>query len=514
MRQVFGLALLLVFVLVPLGACSRVEWQARFFTPNTIPVGAANSFLKCHQKNGDLIVLDTWELDAAATAVSGKGIRYDAQRTEAGRGGFTIPLASIVFFETNRPESVVGTDVAVMAVFSAASASLSLACLANPKACFGSCPTFYAFDGQRPVLVAEGFSSSIAKVFEATDVDALYAAKATGATFELVMRNEALETHAVRQVNLLHVAHRPGERVFRTAEGAFYTTRSRSGPRTCESMRGDCVSAVATLDDAEYRSPAGERDLAARERLELVFAPVPGAKAVVIGARNTLLNTFLFYQALAYMGSAAGDWMAQLEQGDPKALAAAGSVGRLLGDVDVFVQMRSGNWERAGAFFEVGPIARDVQLITLPPGAPEGEVHVRLELTRGNWKVDYVALAALGERVEPVRIPAATVIRNGVPDARALHKLRDPDAYLMTFPGDEYTLRFDVPGAEAEFFLESRGYYYEWMRSQWLTEENPREVARLFLAPSDALRKLAPAYKQVENEMEAIFWQSKFGARP
>jgi hypothetical protein len=34
----------------------------------------------------------------------------------------------------------------------------------------------------------------------------------------------------------------------------------------------------------------------------------------VVG-RNSLLNTFLFYQALAYMGLEAGDWIRKLERG-------------------------------------------------------------------------------------------------------------------------------------------------------------------------------------------------------
>ncbi len=51
-------------------------------------------------------------------------------------------------------------------------------CIANPKACFGSCPTFYLEDegGREPERPqAEGFSESIARVLEARDIDALLA---------------------------------------------------------------------------------------------------------------------------------------------------------------------------------------------------------------------------------------------------------------------------------------------------------------------------------------------------
>ena len=256
-RHFCGLPLWFALLVVSFCGCSRLEWQARFLKPNSIPIDDKNSFLKCHQKNGELIVLDSWDVDLAGRSISGRGIQYDAQRKEIARGHVTIPLDTVALFETNRPQSVERTEIAVIGLFTAASAVASVLCLANPKACFGSCPTFYAFDGQQWKLVAEGFSSSIAKVFEATDVDALYTAVPTSSTFELVMRNEALETHAVRQVNLLRVPRRPGERIFRAGEAAYFTARSVVSPRSCSSMLGDCLPAVAAMDDAEYRSPAG-----------------------------------------------------------------------------------------------------------------------------------------------------------------------------------------------------------------------------------------------------------------
>ena len=41
-------------------------------------------------------------------------------------------------------------------------------------------------------------------------------------------------------------------------------------------------------------------------------------------------------------------------------------------------------------------------------------------------------------------------------------------------PGDSYELAYDLPaGDNFELFLDSRGYYLEWMREQWLRDENP-----------------------------------------
>src|SRR5690606_12612547 len=85
---------------------------------------------------------------------------------------------------------------------------------------------------------------------------------------------------------------------------------------------------------------------------------------------------------------------------------------------------------------------------------------------------------------------------------------------IVTLPGDRYELAYELPrGGDYELFLDSRGYYLEWMRAEWLAEENPLAAVRLFADPARMLRDLAPAYKRVEPHMEEIFWRSRY-ARP
>ena len=127
--------------------------------------------------------------------------------------------------------------------------------------------------------------------------------------------------------------------------------------------------------------------------------------------------------------------------------------------------------------------------------------------------VDQVALVSLGERVEPVRVQPARVLRHGVPDALALACLTGRAGPLVTQPGDTLALEYELPasaGEAPELFLQSRGYYLEWMREGWIAEENAERLARLFLAPSVALREMAPAYKRLEPEMESAFWGSRY----
>ena len=86
----------------------------------------------------------------------------------------------------------------------------------------------------------------------------------------------------------------------------------------------------------------------------------------------------------------------------------------------------------------------------------------------------------------------------------------------MSYPRDIFTIHFALPGAPMsyELFPESRGFYYEWIRPQWMKEENAERLVEFLLYPARAMRRLAPAYKRVENRMEGTFWRSRIGVWP
>lgn len=258
------------------------------------------------------------------------------------------------------------------------------------------------------------------------------------------------------------------------------------------------------------------KDLAARETLYLAFPrPTGNRHGLVVGARNSLLNTFLFYQLLAYMGKQVGEWFMKLERGPSKYTETVKSIGRTLGDIDIAVRTHRG-WRRAGAFSETGPIAKELQLVRLPSGLPPGDIKIRITMTRGNWKLDYVALAELDAPVTPRYLVPNRVDYLDRPAPAALKRLRDPRVHLMTYPKDRYGIHFTLPGDPAgfELFLESRGFYYEWMRKEWLGEESAVRLVELLLHPRRAMRRLAPAYKKLEPHMESTFWKSRIGVWP
>ena len=173
------------------------------------------------------------------------------------------------------------------------------------------------------------------------------------------------------------------------------------------------------------------------------------------------------------------------------------------------------SWIVAGVTGETGPLAADTKVVLIPRSQDGAPGRVRLRLTRGLWRIDQIGLVALGRAVDPVRLTPAMVRREGHADQTARALLTDTVRALVTLPGDAYEIEYRLPSApeRLELFLEARGYYLEWMRREWLAEQNPIMAARLLLDPAGALRAMAPEYKRMEPGMEAVFWNSRY-ARP
>jgi hypothetical protein len=508
-RSALRLGLLAILVGGILLGCQRTRSLERSLTPpeEAETLDEEAPFLKAHMENGDVYILSVWTMQTDEDIVRGRGHRLGPNRDTLDQGTMRVPIDSVAIFETNTTQ--VSGSVVAMSVLTGASLALTGVCAANPKACFGSCPTFYAPAGADTLLQAEGFSSSIAPSLERTDVDALYRAEAGGSTIELRMTNEALETHVVRSANLLAVPRPKNGRVFRAGNGTFWAARTLRTPMACTAPEGDCRPQVAHFDGRERYSRADSTDLATKERITLTFDAVPqGPVGLVVGARQTLLTTFLLYQTLAYMGEDIGSWLAMLERNENNVRSA--EVKNILGAIEVWVPTTEGGWKQVGTAGEHGPIATDTHLVPLPRQSDSTRT-VQLRLTKGNWRLDFLALAALDAQVEPVRISPSAVLRGqqSAPEARA--QLVDSTRTLVTLPGDVYTLSYDLPDdGPHELFLESRGYYLEWMRDTWMQETDPDRVAAMLFSPDRMMKTLAPAFKSVEPHMEEAFWNSRY----
>ncbi len=508
-RQLVVSVTLLAFVLAGNGCGVRALHRTEVAPGSLATAPHRNATLKAHLRDGSVLVFGSWALEEQGRVVRGRGHRLDVHRQPGPIGPQSVALDSVALFESDQLK-VPGAMTPIV-LMTGVSVLLTAFCVTNPKACFGSCPTFHAWVEGRPALVAEGFSASVAPALEATDLDALDRVRASDGQLTLMLTNEALETHVLRSADLLVVPQAKGSRAVAAPGGVLWSTREWRAPDSATGGEGDCRNLLATRDALERMSLADSSDLAARETVELVFDRAPaGRRGLVITARQSLLSTYVFYQTLAWMGRSTGSWLASLEGLDAGGRARVVGPARALGGIEVQIR-ESGEWLTVGEFHETGPLASDTRLVALP-GVDPGPLDVRLRLTRGMWRVDQVALVAMRSPVQAQRLAPARVLNHGREDLAALASLVTRARPLVTMPGDTLELVYELPsdGKDLELFLESRGYYLEWMRDEWVAEEDPARLARLFLDPQGALRDLAPAFKREEAGMEAAFWGSRY----
>lgn len=475
-------------------------------------------FVKVHHKSGALDVLTAWRLTDSGF-IEGAGIRYTASREgdPVKSTQLRVSLDSVALLETDHPRDAISLSNGMLNIWTLVWGATTFACVADPKSCFGSCPTFYVRgeDTDRPR--AEGFSSSIARILEARDIDDLQLTRPAGATVDIEMRNEAWETHAVRWARLQAVARPHDADVAATTDGAFHAIREMRAPASCRAAAGDCAAAVAARDAAEWHDETDAEDLARPDTMVLTFEANGNSPALVLSARQSFVSTFVLYQTMAWLGHNAGDWLARLERGDPMTLAALATVDRHIGTVMVEQQLADGRWIVVARYDEAGPIAYDRRLVPLTASASVEPVRVRLIFAKGNWRVDQATLVAMGERL-PVTLLEPEVARltgpRGSRDVRPT--LTDDRVQLTTFPGDVVALRYVMPREHERYalFLDTRGYYYEMMRGEWLAEGNAGMTSMLMRTPRMALQRMAPLYKARERSMEANFWASRFGRTP
>lgn len=502
------------------GCFARTHWEPYVGSPANLPTNLERrDIVKVHLQNGEVVLADSWQVDEPGRVMSVTGMRYSVSRDSSFRQSGPIAFDSIALVEWRTREVRRPAGLTLLPLFTGLYGTVTVICTIDPKSCFGSCPTFYAdnVDLDRPQ--AEGFSASFARALEDRDIDALPRVHPDAdGRVRLTMRNEALETHAVRHVRLLALRRPPTGRVLAGTDGRYYETMPPISATACESPAGDCLAAVRAFDGRERRVPADSTDLAARETVEVRFPKRDGPLGLAIAARQAFVTTYAFYQTMAYFGNTAGEFLAALERGGDSAAAQATAMADALGGIDVSVQGKDGTWRPVGRFEEAGPIATDLAVVPLGFDGDRGsdQIRIRLSMARGNWRLDYVALTVLGNEVAPVSLEADAVMREGQPDSLAAARLHDPDRYLITFPGDAYGLTFTVPDSigNAELFLDTKGYYYEWMRPEWADDQNLALAATALADPAALLRHLAPGFKRIESTIEEGFWSSRFGRQP
>lgn len=450
-------------------------------------------------------------------AIVGPGVRFpfDIADSFAVNGVQMDSVVGIEAYEshvnatTSTLVSLLATGVTVVAV------------AATAKALFGSCPTIYMDPGPNAVLESEAFSYSIAPLLEGRDVDLLRARPNQGSV-SLELRNEALETHYINQLGVEVVDHAPGTVVVPTPGGQALVFSDLVPVQSAAAAGGiDPGGALAERDDRHYRTPETRiQTVTPQDFLDRIHLTLPAqgqdSVALVITARNSLLNTVLFYDfMLGRQGARALDWLAR-DVARIGTVAELGSWYRRVMGLRVEV-MRDGQYVEVGRIPDTGPIAW--KTVAVPIGTEgQDQLSVRLSFLADAWRIDQVQVGLGVAAAQSRSVPASRIeLPEGWRQSseEALADLQSPDeAYFTTLPGQVFRLDFDVgeapPNTRRTLLLASQGYYTEWVRPDWIRAAEGQSGFH----PSDALiPELMDRWLGVKDEFEGAFFASRIPVR-
>jgi hypothetical protein len=524
MKTLLSFLLLAVIVVCINTTCKPIEFRKSYTSANELLYDSSNllkkPFLKAHMRNGDVYVFsENWTIDTIKRNVSGQGKKFDFNRKLTFEGAIVLPIDSVVIFETNIDlKGEKNKQIAGVALLAGADAALGIYCYVYPKACFGSCPTFYINpDHDFHFADAEGFSNAISPVMEYADIDALNNSKLHNAAFTLTMKNEALETHCVNNVQLFAFPRAENQRIFQTPNDQFYLCENITAPVAATADEGDVLKMVLNKDLIERWSPADANNLCSKETIYLNFENINNTrKGLILNFRQTLMTTYFIYNAISYMGDEMGDIFAKLETDPAIREKLSSGIKKELGGIEVYVlDAVTNKWILQSQAYETGPIAINQQFFPLDSISGNENVKIKIVLNKGLWRLDYAALANIIDEVSPIVINPNNIKNNGNNDADALQNILEENAYLIAMPGNEFEFTFLLPNTNTDYelFLKSSGYYLEWMRAEWLADKNLPLLHQMVEQPKKYLKNQASAYKKYELEMEGIFWNSKIDTK-
>jgi hypothetical protein len=466
---------------------------------------------RAHLLDGDVIVFDEGAT-VDSTHVSGSGRRFDVMRT-ASVPSTGIALDSVLGFEVYQRTVNPGRTILYSTAATAASV-VGTAALA--VAIFGSCPTIYADSAGVPTLQAESFSYSIAPLLAKRDVDRMTVTPGADGVIRLAVRNEALETHHLDQMEIVEIRHAPGEVAYPSPRGGALIV---SEPVRAASVRDgagrDVSRLVARRDDAAFSTDDGllDRAIAGGPVEDQLTIAIPrrsagDSMALVLRARSSLLTTSVLYEHLmGRQGALALDWMGR----DLARITSLAKLGAWYGsNFGMRVEVQDGGrWRPVIRLMDFGPTAwRDVGVALPTTSASDDSVRVRLTFPADAFRIDQAALAYGARRAEQRRIPVSRATDSHGADRPDLVAMlaRADERDVETHPGDRFWIEFDAGRAAPEartFFFAAQGYYVEWLRPAWMKRA---AAAQAFSPANTSMRDLLRSWKGGRDSLEAQFF--------
>lgn len=503
-------ALWVVATMVLVGCVISTTTRYHDIRVPSVPTRVQTAF-RAHLRDGSMIAYPKGALIGNGT-ISGSGMRFDAMR-KASSPAQLVSLDSVLGLEIVQREVNPGRT----AIYLPLTAALStIATIALAIAIFGSCPTIYVDSAGTPVLQAESFSYSIAPLLAKRDVDRLDVRPDSNGVIRIDVRNEALETHYIDQLELLEVRHAADETVMPAPRGTPVAVRNQMAPTSARDRAGrDLRHVLAAADGSVFASADSVLAAAATggptdDFIELTVPRRAGrdSLAVVLQMRASLLSTEILYDhMLSRPGPRSLDWMASdLAHITTLAQLATWYTGHFGLHMSVF---DGTEWRPVVRLMDFGPVAwRRVAAVV--PAFERDSVRIRLGFTADEWRIDQATVAWDVRRTEPRTISVSRVSAPGVaalPDAAdALRRVGDRP--LVTEPGQRFFADFDVgrSASPRTFLVAADGYYTEWVRPSWI---DGRTTFEPFTPRTLAIQEVLRSWIGAKDSLEHRFFTAR-----
>lgn len=472
-------------------------------------------FLKAHMYNGDLYVFGrNWRYDAEQDVLIGSAQLYNANRNLQYSGESKIKIDDVAIFESNAPfESKAQQRISALTIMTGINVAIAGLCVTNPKACFGSCPTFYLNEEDNfHYADAEGFSNAISPALSYADIDALPRTNKEDSMATLFMKNEALETHCIKKLNLLSVDVEANQEALHLTSNNFIVSELKHSPISASHNKKDIKPLINQDDRKELFISSDSTNLRSKTEIYLDFETneVPDSLALELHFRQSMLTTYLIYSGLDYMGDKTGEYFAEIERSKLISDQLKKGIQKELGGIEVYGLSENGSWKKLGVFNETGPIAINRQAIYFENCSKDNLVQLKLVLNKGLWRLDYAALHSKVKKVKAKELEAYEILKAENDDFKSA-EFSPINELLLSLPSDKFKITFNTkkPLNKQQLFLKSEGYYLEWIRDEWAKEARPKKLRELILYPKRYLKQEAKTYSELEFELEQDFWNSK-----
>lgn len=331
-------------------------------------------------------------------------------------------------------------------------------------------PRIYSVDGDRSRLEGEAFPSASGEEHEGTTLVPLASLRVRDRRVVLRLRDEGSETDYVDRVRLLRVDHPRGEEVVLDPSGRLRGVRGWVAPEKAYARDlTPALDEVRSRDGRAWSGPPSERSMSSS--IEPLFVVFPRGKVpprAWLGLRARIRGEG-FLRRLTRREPEGEEPEAQpgpIGPGGPKGPEGPPTEKGEEAEGGLPVSLWTGSdWiERGRLPDDLGTEFRD---LLVPLGGVSSrlrEVRVRIDLPRGGWEIDWIALGRGVEETPPVRrLSPIHAAGGGGGSKEVIGDLEaKDDRSAVLHRGESLDLEFPAEplasGSESAYFLEVVGY--------------------------------------------------------